>query len=64
MKPATIQEIANGAVRSVEQVLAERPGDGPAERQARLRGVLAEWIEHAVKREVVNDRRRVRRRRA
>lgn len=64
VKAATIQEIARGATQSVEQVLAERPGAGPAERQASLRSVLADWIEHAVKREVVNDRRRVRRMRA
>lgn len=64
MKQATIQEITRGAVWSVEKVLADHPEDGPAERKARLQGELAKWIEHAVVREVINDRRRVRRRRA
>ncbi|TXM65408.1 hypothetical protein [Methylobacterium sp. WL120] len=64
MKQATIDELARGATRTVERIIAADPGDGPAERESRIRDALALWIEHAVKREVHNDRRRVGRTRA
>ena len=62
MGQSTIDNIAGGAAWTVEKVIAENPADTPAERTARLERELALWISHAVKREAVNDRRRVGRR--
>ncbi|NEU13935.1 hypothetical protein G3T14_17630 [Methylobacterium sp. BTF04] len=59
MKRRTIDELALGAYRDVERIIAERPGDGPAEREIPIRTALATWIAHAVDREARNDRRRV-----
>ncbi|GJD45486.1 hypothetical protein AFCDBAGC_3359 [Methylobacterium cerastii] len=59
MRQATIDSIALGAYRDVERIIAERPGDGPAEREIPIRIALATWIAHAVNRETRNDRRRV-----
>lgn len=59
MRQATIDAIALGAYRSIERIIAERPGDGPAEREIPIRVALATWIAHAVEREARNDRRRV-----
>lgn len=59
MRQRTIDAIALGAYRTVERIIAERPGDGPAEREIPIRTALAEWIGHAVEREARNDRRRV-----
>ncbi|KQO42463.1 hypothetical protein ASF49_15580 [Methylobacterium sp. Leaf104] len=64
MRQSTIDEIAGGAAWTVEKVISENPADTPVERPARLRRELALWISHAVKREVINDRRRVGRRQA
>lgn len=59
MRQSTIDAIALGACRTVERIIAERPGDGPAEREIPIRAALAQWIAHAVNREARNDRRRV-----
>ncbi|TXN47338.1 hypothetical protein [Methylobacterium sp. WL7] len=59
MRRATIDELARGATRTVERIIAADPGEGPAERESRIRDALALWIEHAVEREARNDRRRV-----
>lgn len=59
MRQATIDEFALGATRAVDVVLSVHPDAGPAEREDLVRGTLALWIEQAVKREVLNDRRRV-----
>ena len=64
MRQSTIDDLAGGAAWAVEKVIAENPGDSPEQRRARLKRELAQWISHAVKREVRNDRRRVARRRA
>jgi hypothetical protein len=63
VKPATIDEIALGATRAIDVVIAAHPDAGPAEWEDLVRETLALWIGHAVKREVINDRRRVARQR-
>ncbi|KQP13516.1 MULTISPECIES: hypothetical protein [unclassified Methylobacterium] len=64
MRQSTIDELARGATRTVERIIAADPGDGPAARESRIRDALALWIGHAVEREARNDRRRVGRRQA
>ncbi|MCJ2020974.1 hypothetical protein MKK84_26730 [Methylobacterium sp. E-065] len=64
MRQSTIDELARGATRTVECIIAADPGDGPAERESRIRDALARWIGHTVEREARNDRRRVGRRQA
>ena len=59
MKRTTVDAIALGDYRDIERIIAERPGDGPAERAIPIQTALAQWIAHAVKREARNDRRRV-----
>ena len=62
LRKSTIDELALGATRTVEGILAPAPGDGPAAKESRIRDAIAEWIGHAVEREVRNDRRQVGRR--
>ncbi|GAB6842984.1 hypothetical protein HNR00_003095 [Methylorubrum rhodinum] len=64
MKQATIDQIALGAARCAEEIIVEEHPGGAAQRQAKLQAMFAEWIEHAVNREVRNARRRVERWRA
>lgn len=62
MRQSTIDEIALGAARSVERILAEEHPGGAPQRQAKEQVMFPDWIKHAVCREVRNDRRRVVRR--
>lgn len=48
----TIDELAIGATRAIEGILSADPGDGPAARESQIRDALAQWIGHAVRREV------------
>lgn len=64
MKQVTIDELALGAARCAERIIAEEHQGGPVQRQAKLQVMFARWIEHAVNRERRNDRRRVGRTRA
>jgi hypothetical protein len=62
MRQSTIDEIALGAARGVERIIAEEHPGGAPQRQAKVQVLIADWIKHAVLREVRNDRRRVARR--
>lgn len=64
MKQVTIDELALRAARCAERIIAEEHPGGPVQRQAKLQVMFARWIEHAVRRERRNDRRRVGRTRA
>lgn len=59
MKQVTIDIIALGAALEAERIIAEEHIGGQPQRQARLQVMFARWIEHAVRRERRNDRRRV-----
>ncbi len=64
MKQVTIDTIALAASRQAEEIIAQKHIGGQPQRQARLQVMFARWIEHAVRRERRNDRRRVARMRA
>lgn len=41
MRQSTIDELARGATRAIEGILAADLGDGPAARESRIRDALA-----------------------
>lgn len=64
MKQATIDELAKAAAAQAMRIIAETDDGDAVTRQARLRGLMFDWLEMATRREARNDRRRVGRKRA